>query len=162
MLRVAQIIVHPGYSSSTFDNDISLLKLSETVSFTLYIQPVCLAAPGSTFYTDVSTWVTGWGAIASGGGFDRRISVPSACWIPCSKTSSPPFCFSLVALPAPQNLMEVVVPIRGNRECNCDYGVGKITDNMICAGLSSGGKDSCQVIISTGFLSHNLDLRKML
>lgn len=41
--------------------------------------------------------------------------------------------------------MEVEVPIRGNRECNCNYGVGKITDNMICAGLRSGGKDSCQV-----------------
>lgn len=53
------------------------------------------------------------------------------------------------------------MPIRGNRECNCNYGVGKITDNMICAGLRSGGKDSCQVIIHPGCLSHILDLRKM-
>ncbi|KAF1379973.1 hypothetical protein PFLUV_G00181640 [Perca fluviatilis] len=40
--------------------------------------------------------------------------------------------------------MEVNVPIVGNRQCNCDYGVGRITNNMICAGLSAGGKDSCQ------------------
>lgn len=43
--------------------------------------------------------------------------------------------------------MEVEVPIVGNRQCNCDYGVGSITDNMICAGLRAGGKDSCQVIL---------------
>lgn len=41
------------------------------------------------------------------------------------------------------------MPIIGNRQCNCDYGVGRITDNMICAGLRAGGKDSCQVIIFT-------------
>lgn len=49
-------------------------------------------------------------------------------------------------LPPPEALMEVEVPIIGNRQCNCDYGVGVIKDNMICAGLRTGGKDSCQVI----------------
>ncbi|XP_059929501.1 transmembrane protease serine 9-like [Gadus macrocephalus] len=39
-------------------------------------------------------------------------------------------------------LQEVDLPIVGNRECNCSYGI--ITNNMICAGLSAGGKDSCQ------------------
>uniref|UniRef100_A0A668UWX4 Peptidase S1 domain-containing protein n=1 Tax=Oreochromis aureus TaxID=47969 RepID=A0A668UWX4_OREAU len=48
-----------------------------------------------------------------------------------------------MSLPSP-NLMEVQVPVVGNRQCNCNYGVGEITDNMICAGLSAGGKDSCQ------------------
>lgn len=43
--------------------------------------------------------------------------------------------------------MEVEIPITGNRQCNCDHGVDRITDNMICAGVRSGGKDSCQVII---------------
>lgn len=45
--------------------------------------------------------------------------------------------------------MEVEVPIRGNRECNCNYNVGSITENMICAGLPGGGKDSCQVIFGS-------------
>ncbi|KAM3597418.1 uncharacterized protein V6R79_004263 [Siganus canaliculatus] len=40
--------------------------------------------------------------------------------------------------------MEVEVPVVGNRQCNCNYGVGTITDNMICAGLQDGGRDSCQ------------------
>ncbi|XP_056871562.1 transmembrane protease serine 9-like [Takifugu flavidus] len=114
-LRVTQIINHPDYDSTTINNDISLLQLAATVSFTNYIQPVCLAAPESTFHTGTDSWVTGWGNIGSG-----------------------------VPLPFPRNLMEVEVPIRGNRECNCNYGVGRITDNMVCAGLRSGGKDSCQ------------------
>uniref|UniRef100_A0AAR2IJM9 Peptidase S1 domain-containing protein n=1 Tax=Pygocentrus nattereri TaxID=42514 RepID=A0AAR2IJM9_PYGNA len=41
-------------------------------------------------------------------------------------------------------LLEVQIPVVGNRKCNCLYGVGDITDNMVCAGLLAGGKDSCQ------------------
>ncbi|XP_034062125.1 serine protease 27-like isoform X3 [Gymnodraco acuticeps] len=97
------------------DNDICLLKLSSPVSFTNYIAPVCLAASTSTFFSGTDSWVTGWGDIAA-----------------------------QTPLPSPKSLMEVEVPIVGNRQCKCDYGVNTITDNMICAGLRAGGKDSCQ------------------
>ncbi|XP_024271710.1 transmembrane protease serine 9 [Oncorhynchus tshawytscha] len=112
---VTQIILHPNYTSSTSDNDMCLLKLSSAVTFTNFIRPVCLAAPGSSFHAGATSWVTGWGSISSG-----------------------------VSLPSPQTLQEVDVPVVGNRQCNCNYGIGSITDNMICAGLSAGGKDSCQ------------------
>ncbi|XP_029015648.1 transmembrane protease serine 9-like [Betta splendens] len=113
-VALSQIIVHPNYNSATKDNDICLLQLASAVTFTSYIQPVCLAAPGSTFYNGTDSWVTGWGVTSSG-----------------SDTVS-------------QTLMEVEIPVVGNRQCNCDYGVGSITSNMMCAGLSAGGKDSCQ------------------
>ncbi|XP_066498630.1 polyserase-2-like [Hoplias malabaricus] len=113
--KVSQIIKHPGYISTTNDNDIALLKLESTVTFTPYITPVCLAATGSTFFNGTLTWVTGWGDTAYG-----------------------------VSLPNPMTLQEVQVPVIGNRKCNCLYGVGRITNNMICAGLLAGGKDSCQ------------------
>ncbi|KAA8578450.1 hypothetical protein FQN60_000069, partial [Etheostoma spectabile] len=106
---VTTVIKHPNYNLNTNDNDICLLQLSSPVTFNDFIVPVCLAAPGSTFFSGVSSWVTGWGNIGSGG-----------------------------------NLMEVNLPIVGNRECNCNYGVGRITNNMICAGFRAGGKDSCQ------------------
>ncbi|XP_041715369.2 transmembrane protease serine 9 [Coregonus clupeaformis] len=112
---VTQIIRHPNYISSSSGNDVCLLKLSSPVDFTNFIRPVCLAAPNSSFHAGATSWVTGWGAISSG-----------------------------VSLPSPQTLQEVDVPVVGNRQCNCNYGVGSITDNMICAGLSAGGKDSCQ------------------
>lgn len=44
-----------------------------------------------------------------------------------------------------QNLQAVRVPVVSNEECNQAYGRGKITDRMICAGISKGGKDACQV-----------------
>ncbi|KAM4598243.1 transmembrane protease serine 9-like [Polymixia lowei] len=111
---VSQIIRHPNYDSQTNDNDMALLELSSPVTFTDYIRPVCLAATGSVFGAGTTGWITGWGNINSG-----------------------------VPLPSPQRLQEVNVPIVSNSQCNSDYN-GIITDNMICAGLSEGGRDSCQ------------------
>ncbi|XP_072549128.1 prostasin-like [Salminus brasiliensis] len=38
----------------------------------------------------------------------------------------------------PKTIQEVEVPVIGNRKCKCLYGVGKITDNMMCAGGIKG------------------------
>ncbi|KAK7175097.1 hypothetical protein R3I93_002102 [Phoxinus phoxinus] len=43
----------------------------------------------------------------------------------------------------PNTLQEVQVPIVNNSVCDKAYG-GKITSNMMCAGVNEGGKDSCQ------------------
>lgn len=54
--------------------------------------------------------------------------------------------------------MEVEIPIRGNRECKCSYGIADITDNMMCAGVRGGGKDSCQVSSCyTPYVSHTCE-----
>ncbi|XP_030649802.1 prostasin-like, partial [Chanos chanos] len=111
---VSQIISHPSYSSSSTDNDIALLRLSSSVTFTDYVRPVCLAASSSSFAAGTETWITGWGTINEDG----------------------------TSLPSPQTLQEVQVPVVSNTDCNNAY--GGITNNMICAGLTDGGKDSCQ------------------
>ncbi|KAM4715238.1 testisin-like [Anableps anableps] len=113
--KIVKIIVHPKFNFRTFENDIALLRLSSPVKFTSYIRPVCLAASGSRFNNGTDSWVTGWGNVAEG-----------------------------VPLPAPQTLQEVKVPVIGNRQCNCLLGKGTVKDNMICAGVLPGGKDSCQ------------------
>uniref|UniRef100_A0A665U8U7 Peptidase S1 domain-containing protein n=1 Tax=Echeneis naucrates TaxID=173247 RepID=A0A665U8U7_ECHNA len=108
---VAEVACHPWYDEYSNDNDICLLKLSQPVNFTTYIQPICLAAEGSTFHTGTSSWVIGWGNLGN---------------------------FTTV-----ENLREVNIPIVGNKKCQCYNGFA-ITENMICAGLKEGGKDSCQ------------------
>lgn len=63
--------------------------------------------------------VTGWGAIKESG-----------------STSS--------------TLQEVMVPIMTNAACRATkYPARKITENMMCAGYTEGGKDSCQVSIAS-------------
>uniref|UniRef100_A0A3P8N682 Uncharacterized protein n=1 Tax=Astatotilapia calliptera TaxID=8154 RepID=A0A3P8N682_ASTCA len=96
------IICHPDFNNNTHENDICLLKLSVPVTFTDYIQPVCLASSKSTFHSGTSSWIT------------------DIC-------------------------ENVNVPVVGNNECQCYYEGDKvIMENMICAGLSAGEKDSCQ------------------
>uniref|UniRef100_A0A3Q2SPP9 Peptidase S1 domain-containing protein n=1 Tax=Fundulus heteroclitus TaxID=8078 RepID=A0A3Q2SPP9_FUNHE len=87
MRKVDQIISHPDYYN--YNNDIALVKLSEPVSFTSYISPVCLAASDSTISTGVNTWITGWGDTENGD-----------------------------PLPSPKNLMEAEVEVVENSQCS--------------------------------------------
>lgn len=62
--NVLEIIVHPNYNNNTFlDNDIALMMLSSTVSFTDYIKPICLASNSSQIHNSTSCWATGWGKL---------------------------------------------------------------------------------------------------
>ncbi len=63
VLRTATFINHPKYNNPKHDNDVALLKLSSSVTFTNYIRPVCLAAAGSKLAAGTNSWVTGWGTL---------------------------------------------------------------------------------------------------
>lgn len=56
----------------------------------------------------------------------------------------------------PKNLQEVQMPIVNNTVCTKAYTgkLGSITNNMICAGLSEGGKDICMVSKSKSWGIH--------
>ncbi|XP_076154114.1 trypsin I-P1-like [Alosa pseudoharengus] len=114
---VLGIIKHPSYNDDSKDNDIALLRLSSSVTFTNYIRPVCLAAANSFFNSGTKAWITGWGGTAFG---------------------SP--------LPYPGTLQEVQIPVVAESDCSMAYySRFVITNNMMCAGLlGQGGKDSCQ------------------
>ncbi|GAA6111735.1 uncharacterized protein LOC113660546 [Tachysurus ichikawai] len=112
---VKQVIIHPSYNGATQDNDIALLLLSSSVTFTNYIRPVCLAGQGSSFPDGTNCLITGWGSIASG-----------------------------VQLPSPGVLQEAKVPTVNKYICDFLLGTGSITTNMICAGYLQGGTDTCQ------------------
>ncbi|KAM4632441.1 transmembrane protease serine 9-like [Discoglossus pictus] len=120
---VKEIIVHPLYKGARSRGDIALLKLSQPITYTNYILPVCVPTPSYTFPDEMNCWVTGWGSIKSG-----------------------------VNLPHPRTLQKVMTPIIGRNSCDLLYHVGSsqsssyeiILDDQICAGYKAGQKDSCQ------------------
>ncbi|TRY95793.1 hypothetical protein DNTS_024803, partial [Danionella cerebrum] len=111
---VDSFLIHPSYNRDTYNNDIGLLRLSSSVEFDAFIKPVCLAAENSTFSSGTSSWLIGWGQTDTG-----------------------------VNLSDPGTLQEAEVRVVLNSECNRLLGA-QITENMMCAGLQQGGKDTCQ------------------
>ena len=69
-----QIIPHPNYNTYTFDNDIALMELNSPVTYTDYIQPICLPAPQHIFSTGAYVWISGWGATREGGESPQTMS----------------------------------------------------------------------------------------
>lgn len=59
--NVNQVIVHPNYNNTLFNNDIALMKLSSAVTYNDYIRPVCLASSSSVFNNATNCWASGWG-----------------------------------------------------------------------------------------------------
>jgi len=59
-------ISHPGYNSNTQDNDFAIVRLSQDVTFTDTVYPVCMP-DSSKNYDSVQATVTGWGTLQSGG-----------------------------------------------------------------------------------------------
>lgn len=110
---VSQIIVHPNYNNSLYNNDIALMRLSSPINFTDFIRPICLASNSSQFFNATLCWATGWGDVAK----DQ-------------------------SLPSSSALQEVQVPVIGNEQCTCNYlpvSDVNITDQMICAGQENKG-----------------------
>lgn len=71
---------HPDYNDQTYDNDMSLLKLSRQVSFTREISPVCLPwnYPNDEFDGETVS-ASGWGTTSQGGSVSntlREVDLP--------------------------------------------------------------------------------------
>lgn len=116
---VTQIIVHPSWNPSSFDNDVALLKLTTPISLggsgqgATAIIPLVPANVGSL--ATANALVSGWGNT------------------------------STVGSAYPTDLYKVVLPVIDNSVCNdSSHYNGSITNNMLCAGFDAGGYDSCQ------------------
>ncbi len=120
-IATIQIVRHPDYNAGAVDSDVALLRLATAAVYTTTVAPVTPLSPtlASLAAPAVEATVTGWGARnASGGDPDYADA-----------------------------LYQVSVPITEQSVCSAAYdpvlGPGSITDNMICAGLEAGGRDSC-------------------
>jgi trypsin len=111
---VRQILVNPGYDDALTDGDLALWRLSSPIAASgSTIGYAALPAQGSDPSAGTTATVAGWGYTVDGGP-----SLPSA-------------------------LRKVSVPVVSRATCRSQYDSAAITDNMWCAGLAQGGKDSC-------------------
>jgi secreted trypsin-like serine protease len=115
---VERIIAHQSYDDRTSDNDIALLKLREAAPDQLRpAMPAMAETESSLGATGGKVTVIGWGATQEGSGTTPR-------------------------------LMEVEVTVQDRALCEANYRAvapgTRITENMWCAGVPEGGKDSCQ------------------
>ncbi|XP_032858988.1 transmembrane protease serine 9 isoform X3 [Tyto alba] len=60
-MGIARIIPHPSYNADTADYDVAVLELKRPLTFTKYIQPVCLPDAGHHFPTSKKCLISGWG-----------------------------------------------------------------------------------------------------
>ncbi|XP_067670752.1 trypsin-1-like [Haliotis asinina] len=111
-IGVDQVINNPSYSASTYNWDISLLRLAQNPNITPYVRPGCF--PVGDITTGENSFVIGWGALKEGGS-------------------------------SPDTLQVVNKPILSHQTCRNLLGANSYFDNnMLCAGVESGGFDACQ------------------
>ncbi|KAK9889389.1 hypothetical protein WA026_004663 [Henosepilachna vigintioctopunctata] len=113
---IQKIFIHPGYENNGFVNDIALLRMKTSVTFSDYIRPVCLPKLEESLEDDVQCTILGWGQLSEVG----RIF--------------------------PDTLQEVQLPVISTSECRkrtVFLPLYNITEEMFCAGYDRGGRDAC-------------------
>ncbi|EFX77150.1 trypsin [Daphnia pulex] len=113
---VSSFTMHENYSSSTYENDISLIFVATPFDLSVAsARPVNLPAPTSEFDPPAGTIITvsGWGTTSEGGSVS-------------------------------DTLLSVDIPVISDADCNTAYGGNAVFSSMMCAGGPNGGIDSCQ------------------
>ena len=63
--KLRQVLVHPNFDPSSFENDLALLQMASPVSYQANILPACLPQKGE-YKRGTTGWVTGWGRMKIG------------------------------------------------------------------------------------------------
>ncbi|TSK77026.1 Chromodomain-helicase-DNA-binding protein 5 [Bagarius yarrelli] len=126
-LPIESLHIHPKYKSPDFNHDIALIKLASALSFSASVMPACL--PPQDAEMESSGWVSGFGVMETFVTSDhlRYIRLPVVDQSVCQKS---------------------IEEVRKSRN-----DVSALTENMFCAGLPEGGKDTCQGDSGSGFVT---------
>lgn len=60
--KVDKIIVHAAYDAFALVNDIALVRVTQSIEYTDYIRPVCVADSSYDIANAVECYISGWGA----------------------------------------------------------------------------------------------------
>ncbi|XP_051024322.1 serine protease 41-like [Acomys russatus] len=116
--RVKDIIIN-SENTKKF-HDLALLRLASSVTYSKYIQPICVRSSTSTVQRQPSCWVTGWGVLQE----------------------------DLKPLPPPYHLREVQVTVLNNSRCyelfRRVFFHLFISSDVFCAGAEDGSADTCR------------------
>ncbi|CAK8679729.1 trypsin-like [Clavelina lepadiformis] len=114
VLQPCFVIPHPRYNAVTKDNDVMLIKLSESAVLNAYVQTVPLPPPYVEPAVGETCSVCGWGNVQAAGNV------------------------------YPSTLHCVHMPVLATSSCNdvTSYN-GQVTENMFCIGSLDGGTDAC-------------------
>ncbi|PSN57578.1 Coagulation factor XI [Blattella germanica] len=131
IFSIEKMIIHPLFNDTDFSYDIMLLKLSMRILFNDIVRPICLPFWGKFKFAfpfvltkvndldipETEATILGWGVTAFN-------SLNRSC-----------------------ELQEATVNVIPRKKClmNSHYTLQLLPDTLICAGVSDGSKDSCQV-----------------
>ncbi|XP_049447903.1 enteropeptidase [Epinephelus fuscoguttatus] len=65
--RVDRIVINREYNLQTKQADIAMMHLQQPISFTQFVQPLCLPAEGQNFTAGTRCLIAGWGRVAEQG-----------------------------------------------------------------------------------------------
>ncbi|KAG9262458.1 transmembrane protease serine 3-like [Astyanax mexicanus] len=93
-LSVSKIFYHGSYHPEQYKYDIALIKLTQALTFSGQVQPICLPNYGETFTPGSMCWISGWGATESGGEVSVSLhsaQVPLLTTTQCGRTGLSPW-----------------------------------------------------------------------
>lgn len=116
-IKVKRVVVHRDYKAPTFENDIAILELEESIRRAPHIIPICMPEKTDEVFEGRVGIVSGWGRLEYGGDVPdilQQVSVPIIDNVSCQSMFTK----------------------SGHKK--------RVRSSFLCAGYENGKKDSCE------------------
>ncbi|KAI9563420.1 hypothetical protein GHT06_010883 [Daphnia sinensis] len=146
-LQSTEFYIHPKYSSETFPDDIGLIKLPVSVTFSARIRPVVLTDLGNRDFVNNTVIVTGWGYYSDAIQWTSDVLVKASTTVISNEKCQDSWGSMIVST------MICTSRTRGG-VCNGDSGgpmIYLVDGSWVQIGITSFGASPCESVIPNGF-----------